>query len=203
MPDLREQLQACLQGRVCLVGVGNADQGDDGFGVRLAESLKSEIRNPKSEARALAPEETSSDYGLRASFGFRISDFGFEVLVAHTTPERRLARLTDGAFDHILFLDAVDFGGAPGSVVLLEADEIKARFPQISTHRISLGLLAQLVEAGVPTKVRLLGVQPESLKPGHRLSPAVEASLCLLRDLLLGLLEAKERLQPEGCVLPC
>ena len=50
MPDLREQLQHCFQGRVCLMGFGNVLYGDDGFGVRLAEELKSEGRRPK-EAR--------------------------------------------------------------------------------------------------------------------------------------------------------
>jgi Ni,Fe-hydrogenase maturation factor len=39
MPDLRQQLEACFQGRVCLVGVGNPDLGDDGLGVRLAEEV--------------------------------------------------------------------------------------------------------------------------------------------------------------------
>ncbi len=39
MPDFREQLQQLLQGRVCLMGLGNVDYGDDGFGVRLAQAL--------------------------------------------------------------------------------------------------------------------------------------------------------------------
>ena len=39
MKDLRQQLAELLQGRVCLMGLGNVDCGDDGFGVRLAEDL--------------------------------------------------------------------------------------------------------------------------------------------------------------------
>ena len=39
MPDLREQIQSSLRGRVCFMGLGNVDGGDDGFGVRLAEAL--------------------------------------------------------------------------------------------------------------------------------------------------------------------
>ena len=30
MSDLRQQLRACLEPPVCVVGVGNADLGDDG-----------------------------------------------------------------------------------------------------------------------------------------------------------------------------
>ena len=58
----------------------------------------------------------------------------------------------------------MDFGAAPGSVVFLNSREMAARFPQISTHNISLGMLAKCVEAGGKTRAWLLGAQPESLK---------------------------------------
>jgi len=129
MPDLREQLEQCFAGRVCLMGLGNSDYGDDGFGVRLAEAL------------------------VVAG----VSD----VIVAGTTPDRFVGRVAGEGFDHIIFLDAVEFGGAPGLVVFLDAGEMAARFPQISTHKISLGTLAQWVESGSPTRAHLLGVQPQ------------------------------------------
>ena len=37
--DLKTKIQNTLTGRVVIVGVGNPDLGDDGFGVRLAEEL--------------------------------------------------------------------------------------------------------------------------------------------------------------------
>jgi len=146
MPNLREQLERLLQTRVCLIGVGNVDYGDDGFGVRLAEAL--------------------------------------EVMNAGTNPERFIGRVADEGFDHVIFLDAVEFGGAPGSVALLNSDEMAARFPQISTHKISVGLLAKQLESNGRTKAWLLGVQPESLKLGGRLTPTVQATLELLLDLV-------------------
>ena len=39
MPGLREQIQSALHGRVCFLGLGNVEGGDDAFGVRLAEAL--------------------------------------------------------------------------------------------------------------------------------------------------------------------
>ena len=39
MADLGQQLRERLKGRVCVMGLGNVDLGDDGFGVRLAEAL--------------------------------------------------------------------------------------------------------------------------------------------------------------------
>lgn len=146
MPNLREQLQILLQTRVCLMGLGNVDYGDDGFGVRLAEAL--------------------------------------EVMNAGTNPERFIGRVADEGFDHVIFLDAVELGGAPGSVALLNSDEMAARFPQISTHKISVGLLAKQLESNGRTKAWLLGVQPESLKLGGQLTPTVQATLELLLDLV-------------------
>ncbi len=63
-------------------------------------------------------------------------------------PNNWLAVALTPAFDHLVFLDAVDVGAAPGSVVFLNSQEMAARFPQISTHNISLGLLAKYVESG-------------------------------------------------------
>ncbi|MFA5191238.1 MAG: hydrogenase maturation protease [Verrucomicrobiia bacterium] len=152
MPDLGEQLEVCFQGRVCLMGLGNTDYGDDGFGVRLAETL----------AAAGVPD----------------------VVIAGASPDRFVGRVAGGGFEHLIFLDAVESGSAPGSVVFLNAEEMSARFPQISTHKISLGLLAKWIEANGSTRAWLLGVQPESLKPGAGLTPTVQRTLEALVELL-------------------
>ena len=106
------------------------------------------------------------------------------VLIAGTTPERFISRIADEGFDHVIFLDAVEFGGAPGSVVFLNSEEMVARFPQVSTHKLSLGLLARQVGASGGTKAWLLGVQPQSLRQGAQLSAPVQATLKLLLELL-------------------
>jgi hydrogenase maturation protease len=158
MPNLREQLEQRLQGRVSLMGLGNADYGDDSFGVRLAEEL----------LESVLPQ-------------------GWRVVVAGNTPERFIGSVADQGCDHLVFLDAVEFGGAPGSAVFLDAQEMTARFPQISTHKISLGLLAKWAEANGTTKAWLLGVQPESLRPGQPLTPTMRRTLEALREMLCGL----------------
>jgi hydrogenase 3 maturation protease len=113
-----------------------------------------------------------------------MAGLGLAVVLAGTTPERELHRLADGAFDTVLFLDAVEFSAAPGSVVLLNAGEMASRFPQVSTHKISLGLLARMIEAQGQTKVWLLGVQPDSVRRGAGLSPRVAATVGGLARLL-------------------
>jgi len=153
MRDLHEQLQECLRGRVCLMGLGNPEYGDDGFGVRLAEEL--------------------------AAAGVA------DVVIAGASPERLLGPVCEQRFDAIVLLDAMEFGAAPGSVVVLGASEMSSRYPQVCTHKISLGLLAMWAEANGTTKVWLLGVQPESIKAGAKLSATVAASLDSLKELIV------------------
>ncbi|MGA8299081.1 MAG: hydrogenase 3 maturation endopeptidase HyCI [Terriglobales bacterium] len=151
--NLREQLECTLRGRVCLMGVGNADYGDDALGVYLAEAL----------VEAGVPD----------------------VIVAGNSPERYLGRVADMRPEHVLFLDAVEFGAAPGAVVFLNSQQLTARYPQISTHKISLSTLATFVEANGVTRAWLLGVQPESLKEGQSLTSPVRKTLDALLRLLL------------------
>ena len=170
------------------MGLGNVAYGDDGFGVRLAEELKAEVRRPKaerspnSEGRSEALSESALDCGHQ-----------IQIIVAGTTPEWWISRVTDEGFDQLIFLDVVEFGGTPGSVVLLDSEQMTARFPQISTHKLSLDLLAKQAESNGRTKAWLLGVQPQSLKPGEELTPHVGASLELLRDLLIACWKSSSR----------
>ena len=170
MRDLREQLSCILQGHACLVGVGNVDAGDDGAGVRLAEAVaEAEIRSPKSEIRNPGPD----------------------LLLAGLEPERHLGRLTTGDFDHVVFFDAVDCGAEPGAVVLLNAGEMASRFPQVSTHRLSLGLLGGLIQVEGRTRSWLLGIQPGTLRRGNRLSDAAQTGVDTLAELLRDLIAAR------------
>ena len=110
-----------------------------------------------------------------------------DVVVAGNSPDRCLGSAASMKFDHLVFLDTAEFGAAPGSVVFLDSHQIAARYPQISTHKISLGVLAGFVESNGVTRAWLLGVQPESLKEGNGLSPKVRKTLGVLLELLVHL----------------
>jgi hydrogenase maturation protease len=114
-----------------------------------------------------------------------------DVLAAERTPERWLGRLAGERFEAILFLDAVDAGLPAGDVLLMDAATIQARFPQVSTHRLSLGVLARLLETEGGTRVVLLGIQPASLALGAGLSTAVGRTLQSLADLLTDVLVSR------------
>lgn len=161
MTDLREALRERLRGRTCLMGIGNPDRGDDGFGVRLAEAVQ--------------------------ALGYP------DVIVAERTPERFVPQLRRGNVRTVLFLDAVDMGAAPGDVALWDGCEIVARYPQVSTHKLSLGTLARLIESETDgaTRVFLLGVQSQSVDHASGLSEPVRTTLDALRDLLAEVLSAE------------
>jgi len=159
----------------CVMGIGNLDRGDDGFGVRFAELLR---------------------------------DSGWpSVFIAETTPENHIGRLADGNFTDVLLVDAVDAGAKPGTAVFLDAAGIDSRFPQVSTHKLSLAMISRVAIERYGCKAWLLGVQPTAVQAGAvqpmavqptavgtevagrtlGLSPVVEKTMNLLIDEILTL----------------
>ena len=163
MPELGEQLRECFQGSVCLMGLGNVDYGDDGFGAILSEIILERLKSYGEVTRR------------------------HEVINGQTMPEHFINSVLEKGYNHLIFIDAVEFGGAPGSVIFIGSEEMAGRFPQISTHKISPGLLARCIEAGGTTKAWLLGVQPGSLKPAKGLTSDVQVTLDILEDLICDL----------------
>ena len=134
-------------------------------------------------------DDTLGDDG----FGVRLAEAmlavrSFRVIRAGSSPERFIGQVLELDVDHLVFLDAVECGAMPGTVVFLDAAEIESRFPQWSTHKLSLGLLAQYIEASSAIRTWLLGVQPESLQPRPGLSPAIQTALDILKGVLLEVL---------------
>jgi hydrogenase maturation protease len=161
MDKFPQQLAQCLEGRICFVGLGNPELGDDAAGIVLLEQLQHRL-------------------GQTGGGRFPSSELGF--LLAGTQPESHLHHLTHGGWKHVVLLDAADFGAPPGSVALLDRSELRARFPQSSTHRLSLGMLAELIEAGGHTRAWLLAMQPASLRRLAQLSPLLERAIAALAD---------------------
>ncbi|HTX51944.1 MAG TPA: hydrogenase maturation protease [Candidatus Baltobacteraceae bacterium] len=124
------------------------------------------------------------------AFGVRLAevlrDRGYpDVCVAGMSPERWVEQMRHG-FSTVLLLDAVRMGQAAGTAVLLDAAQLAIRYPQVSTHTLSLGTLARLVEAEGP-RVLLLGVEPDTLN-GSALSASVRTTLHALADVLMDVL---------------
>lgn len=149
MDSLLEKLSEIVAGRTAFLGIGNADLGDDGAGMALAERL----------------EKT----GIT------------QVFKGGVHPESAIPRIRHSRYDTVIFLDAVDVSHEPGSVVIMDANELVGKFPQISTHKLSLSTLARIVTDGYNARVWLVGIQPKTLSSeGPALSDPVDKTVTML-----------------------
>ena len=158
-----------LSPTIAVLGVGNILLTDEGIGVRVIEALQQRYRLP--------------DHVLVLDGGTA----GMELL----EPLEGL--------DKLIIADAVRVGQAPGSVVLLQGDEVPAFFrTKISPHQIGLSdLLAALeLTEKAPREVALIGLQPVSLETGMELTPEAEAKVPEMLALVLAELE-QAGVQPE------
>ncbi len=97
-------------------------------------------------------------------------------------PENFTGLLRAFAPSHVVLLDAVDHGLAPGTAFL--ADEASIEVGDMTSHRLPLKLLMRFLGASIPCRVILVGVQPRTLLPGNRLSAPVRKTLGPLAGFL-------------------
>jgi hydrogenase maturation protease len=136
--------------RVLVLGIGNLLWADEGLGIRAVE--------------ALAERWRWADH-------VELLDGGTQGL--YLVPQVSSAT-------HLLVIDAIDFGDAPGTLRVLRDDEVPQAF---STQKMSLhqsGLADVLAAAALlgkaPTHVTLVGMTPAVLEDfGGSLSPTVAA----------------------------
>jgi len=76
---------------------------------------------------------------------------------------------------HLLALDAVDVGAAPGTIVRFEGEALDGLPISKSVHLLGFADLMGALQlmGAAPAEVVLLGVQPESTDWGTELTPAV------------------------------
>lgn len=89
-------------------------------------------------------------------------------------PEKYIGKAIREDPDAVLLADAVDFGGEPGDVSLLDVAAIQGK--GISTHDISLKLLADYLANETHTNVAVLAFQPASTRLGRELSQELKQS---------------------------
>ncbi len=137
-----------MRDSIVVIGVGNVLLGDDGVGPCVVRLLEERLGHVDD---------------------VEIVDCGTAGLdVSGAVLDREV----------VIFVDAIDAPGDPGTIVRLEGDAIRsggATGPRVSPHepgiRDSLAL-AELVDRA-PSTVVLIGVVPENTEMGTALTPAV------------------------------
>jgi len=97
----------------------------------------------------------------------------------------------DGA-THILLIDCVDVGRAPGSVVLFDGVSLTPciALASIRDPQVAHVLFLAGQHADAPEEIALLGVQPALTDAGDALSEVIEAAVPELVGLALAVLES-------------
>ena len=137
---------------ITVLGIGNVLWADEGFGVRCVEALQ--------QRWCFAPQVQLIDGGTQGLY-----------LIQHVQAAAKL-----------LIFDAIDYGLEPGTLKLVENDEVP-RFMgarKMSLHQTGFQevlMLAQLT-GRFPQQVLLVGCQPEQLDDyGGSLRPVVRTAL--------------------------
>ncbi len=90
-------------------------------------------------------------------------------------PENYTGDIATEEPDTVLLADALEMGGHPGDVAILEADELGGG--GFETHRASVGILMEYLRRRTGARVLFLGIQPSQITDGEGLSPEVAASV--------------------------
>jgi hydrogenase maturation protease len=135
--------------RTLIAGFGNVLRGDDGFGVEVIRQL---------EAAPLPPGVTLMEIG---------------------TAGLRLAQELLSPYEHLIVVDAMTRGGAPGSLYTLRVDDV-APAVTVDMHAAipSQALAIAKALGGLPADVHLIGCEPGGVDElGAALSPAVQRAV--------------------------
>lgn len=98
-----------------------------------------------------------------------------DLLDTGEVPESYLGRIIDSYPDTIVMVDAVQLQEDPGTMAVIEIDELAGI--SNSTHRLSLALFMKYVREETKADVFLVGVQPRTLELGQGITPHVQESL--------------------------
>jgi hydrogenase 3 maturation protease len=101
-----------------------------------------------------------------------------KVFLAGTVPEAVTGPVRRYKPDHVLLLDAADMGARPGTVALLQSDDIRASL--LSTHALPLSVVMEFLAKDAKTKVTLVGIQPNAAHHGDTPCSQEQAGLTRL-----------------------
>lgn len=144
--------------KTTLIGLGNILLQDEGVGVQAVRYIQERWETP--------PE--------------------LEIVDGGTSGLDLLPYIEDR--DRVLFVDAVNFGRAPGYIGVLENEAIPAFFAaKSSLHHLGLAdvLAAAYLLDTLPPEICLIGIQPHTLEPGLELSPVLQARLDVFLEKIL------------------
>ena len=107
---------------------------------------------------------------------------GVRVIDAQDVPENYLRQVVGEGPDTVVLIDSVDLESTPGSVALLDKDEVAGYWP--STHRVPLSLLMDYFEREAHARTFLIAIQPRHTAFMQPMSCEVHSSVKSIAGML-------------------
>jgi hydrogenase 3 maturation protease len=118
----------------------------------------------------------------------QISDVpGVRVIDAQDVPEDYLGLVVRQRPDTVVLIDSVDLDSAPGSIALLDKDDMADYWP--STHRAPMCLLMDYLQRETHACIFLIGIQPRQTDFMEPMSEEVSSSGARIANVLSRVLE--------------
>lgn len=130
--------------RVAIIGMGMELKGDDAVGIKVAEKLSAEFNNCHKIA----------------------------IFSTGTAPENWIGPIRAFNPTHIIVVDSADFGEEPGSLRIIQSEEIGGF--NFSTHGMSIGIFVDYLFKNLGCSVIILGIQCKTLKIGDEMTTEVK-----------------------------
>jgi len=104
------------------------------------------------------------------------------LIDAGTTPEEYLSIIKRRNPEVIIFLDAIERDLPPGTICIIERDDI---LPQHEcSHHLSLDILLQYLALETGADVFIIGITVETISPVFGLSSEVKESISICADII-------------------
>lgn len=112
-----------------------------------------------------------------------------EVINAGTVPENYTGLIRQKQPSHIILIDAVEMKMNPGSLRLVQSDEISNY--SVSTHAMPLSFMIKYIESFTDAKIILIGIQPKNLEMSKNISEEVNNGIKELNEILIHIFQEK------------
>jgi hydrogenase 3 maturation protease len=159
MQNLKTTLNKNLKGakKIAVLGVGSSLRSDDAAGLLVAEELK-KIRNPK----------------LKVFFG-------------STAPENLTGEIIKYGPTHIIIVDSVDMDQKPGSILLVNPQEVDGI--SFYSHMLPIKMTIDYLLESLKCEIIIIGIQPKFLEFGEIVSEEVKKSTKQIADVIRQILQ--------------
>ena len=150
--------------RIALVGIGSQFRGDDACGLICADILKK-------RERSVSPSRK------------------LKVFIGATAPENLTGAIRPFKPDHVILIDAADFGKKAGFTRLVAPEE--AQGTCFCTHQLPLQIMVEYLVRTMGCEVSIIGIQSTTLSFGIPPGKAVRTAARALAKAILAVLKTK------------